>query len=211
MMMETDKRIYRTIAFFLQYPDEELLQTIPELTSHCRRLSDGKARRVMLEFLDYLNSEPLLRLQEIYTAAFDMNPATTLNMSYHLSGDGEKRAGILAQLQQSYQISGYDGPARDLPDFLPAMMEFLTVCADSTRENLVWQCFAGLEGLVKRLREPAPSYAKLLDLLADDYRRWVQDVAPRSCPDFARFVTSTGNQARSRSSKDGGPCHESCQ
>ena len=65
----------------------------------------------------------------------------------------EKRAGILAQLQQSYQISGYDGPAHDLPDFLPAMMEFLTVGADSTQEDLLWQCFAGLEGLVKRLRD----------------------------------------------------------
>jgi len=198
MMLETHKRIYRTIAFLLQYPDKDLLQTVPELTSHCGRLPEGKARRVIMEFLDFLNSEPLLRLQETYTAAFDMNPSTALNMTYHLSGDGEKRAGIMVLLQQSYQVSGYEGPAHDLPDFLPAMVEFLTVCPDSARADLFWQCFAGLEGLVQRLREPAPSYARLLDLLADDYRQWVHDVAPTSSPGFARFMESNGNHDRSR-------------
>ena len=210
-MTKTRKELYRLIAVLLQYPDQAWLQSVPELASGAKRLTEEKARQVAAEFLDYLASKPLLTLQEIYTAAFDLNPATSLNMTFHLLDDGEKRAALLVRLNQGYQALGYDGPAHDLPDFLPAMLEYLAVCPEDAPADLFRQCMAGLEGLVDRLREPAPAYAKLLDLLADDYRYWLQAVAPASCPGFVRFVEANWNQARRRSREDGGGDHEPCQ
>jgi len=169
---------YRVIAALLQYPEPAWLETIPEMTAYINQLPAGRTRRVITEFLDYLASQPVLHLQETYTAAFDLNPSTTLNMSYHLSGDGQKRAILLARLQQSYRSAGYEGPTDDLPDFLPAMVEFLTVCRDAAALEPFRCCLAGLEGLVKRLLETAPPYAHLLDLLVDDYRRWQDNAGP---------------------------------
>ena len=203
-MLQDRKNIYRTVAVLLQYPDRTLLQMVPDLRSYIGCMPAGNARRVIAEFVGYLNSESLLRLQENYTAAFDMNPSTTLNMTFHLLGDGEKRAAVMVLLLQSYRAAGFDGPAGDLPDFFPAMLEFLAICPPGTSVDLFWQCFASLEGLVRRLQPSAPAYANLLELLIDDYRHWLHAVAPESSPGFLRFIESNGNQARSRPIGDGG-------
>jgi nitrate reductase delta subunit len=167
-MRDAQEKRYRIIAAMLQYPDPNWLDRIPEVAAWIRQLPAGRTRRAISGFLDYLASQPLLHLQENYTAAFDLNPATTLNMSWHLSGDDRKRAAMLSRLQQSYRSAGYDGPADDLPDFLPAMVEFLAVCRDGEALDPIRQCLSGLDGLVQRLRETAPPYAHLLALLADD-------------------------------------------
>ena len=210
-MLQDRKKIYRAVAVLLQYPDRTLLRMVPDLVSYIGRMPAGKAKQAIAEFLGYLNSESLLRLQENYTAAFDMNPSTTLNMTFHLLGDGETRAAVMVLLQQSYHTAGFDGPADDLPDFFPAMLEFLAICPPGTSVDLFWQCFASLEGLVRRLQSSAPAYANLLELLNDDYRHWLHAVAPESCPGFLRFIESNGNQAHSRSIGDGGKGHEFCQ
>ena len=119
----------------------------------------------------YMKSQSLIRLQENYTAAFDMNPSTTLNMTYHLYGDGEKRAGMMACLQQLYADAGYDCADTELPDFLPMMLEFLAECPIATNIDLIMHYFAGLDGLVNRLQETAQPYAILLGILADDWQQ----------------------------------------
>ena len=169
-MRNAQEERYRVIAALLQYPDPEWLEMIAEVRAYCRRLPAGRIRETIGAFLDYLESRSLLRLQEIYTAVFDLNPATTLNMSWHLSEDGRKRAALLASLQQGYRCAGYEGPADELPDFLPAMVEFLAVCRDGRVPASFQRCLAAVEGLAHRLRQAAPAYADLLDLLANDCR-----------------------------------------
>lgn len=180
-MRKIQAQRYRLIAALLQYPDSSWLETIPDINACLERLPRGRSRETLVRFLDYLASQPLLHLQEKYTTVFDLNPSTTLNMSYHLFGDGRKRAAMLLMLQHNYRCAGYDGPAHDLPDFLPAMVEFLGVCRDTALRDAVWRCFGGLDGLVHRLRDAAPAYADLLDLLAEDHRHWqkiVGDLQP---------------------------------
>ena len=169
-MQDVCNKLYKTMSILLQYPNRDLLQCVPELESYTGRMPAGKAQRVIANFLGYLKSEPMLKLQQGYTAAFDMNPATTLNMTYHLFGDGEKRAGMMVRLQQHYHAAGYDSPANELPDFLPLILEFLALRPDAFVMDVFRQCCGGLYGLIERLREIARPYADLLDLLADDFK-----------------------------------------
>ena len=169
-MQEVYNKLYKTISILLQYPDQDLLQCIPQLESYTGLMPAGKAQRVITDFLSYLKSEPMLKLQQNFTTAFDMNPSITLNMSYHLFGDGEKRAGIMVRLQQRYHAAGYDSPANELPDFLPLILEFLALRPDALVMDVFRQCCGGLDGLIERLREIAQPYADLLDLLADDFK-----------------------------------------
>jgi len=169
-MRKVYNKLYKAVAILLQYPDRDMLQCVPELESYAALMPASKAQQVISNFLTYLKSEPILKLQQRYTAVFDLNPTTSLNMTYYLFGDGEKRAGMMVRLQQRYNDAGYDGPVNDLPDFLPLMLEFLAICPDTSMVDVFWQCFAGLEGLVGRLREIMRPYADLLDLVVDNYK-----------------------------------------
>jgi nitrate reductase delta subunit len=95
---------------------------------------------------------------------------------------------MMVRLQQRYHAAGYDGPANDLPDFLPLMLEFLALCPDISMMDLFWQCCAGLNGLVERLREITRPYADLLDLLADDYKQRFIAVVPQPANGVSRSI-----------------------
>jgi nitrate reductase delta subunit len=109
-----------------------------------------------------LNTQSLIQIQERYTAVFDIDPATTLNMTYHAFGDNEKRAAALAHLQHNYEQAGWERITGELPDYLPMMLEFLSICAHPEHAEPVWQCLQGMQPLVARLEKKAPVYAALL-------------------------------------------------
>jgi len=113
----------------------------------------------------YLKTQATLCVKELYTTVFDMNPSTTLNITYHLWGDSAKRADSLARLRQVYLEAGYECTTGELPDYLPLMLEFLALCPQAQGTDLIRECLQALEGLVRRLQETALPYAALLQPL----------------------------------------------
>jgi nitrate reductase delta subunit len=152
----------RLLSVLLQYPDQDMLSQVDAIETEVKEIPSRILKRCMGDFLLYLKAHSPIQLQEGYTAAFDMNPSTTLNLSYHTCGDNEKRADVLARLQQRYQDAGYERTTGELPDYLPMMLEFLAVCPESENTDLIWECLRGLEGVVDRLHKAAPPYAALL-------------------------------------------------
>jgi len=155
----------RLLSALLQYPDHDLLSQIEMIETEVDDMPSKEMKKCMGDFLLYLKTHSPIHLQEGYTAAFDMNPTTTLNLTYQLYGDNEKRADVLARLQQRYQDAGYERITGELPDYLPMMLEFLSVCPDTENTGLVWECLRGLEDVVDRLQKAAPPYAALLQPL----------------------------------------------
>jgi nitrate reductase molybdenum cofactor assembly chaperone NarJ/NarW len=157
----------RLLSALLQYPDHDMLSQIEMIETAIDDMSSEEMKKCMADFLLYLKTHSPIHLQEGYTSAFDMNPATTLNLTYHLYGDNEKRAAALAHLQQIYEAAGWQRITGELPDFLPLMLEFLATAPDADNGDLIWLCLRGLEGCLARLRQTAPAYAALLQPLVD--------------------------------------------
>ena len=157
----------RLLSALLQYPDQDMLSQVESIAAEVEGMPSNELKECMAAFLGYLEAHPLIHLQEGYTAAFDMNPSTTLNLTYHIHGDNEHRSALLAQLQQRYQDAGYERTTGELPDYLPLMLEFLSVCPDAAHTKLIWECLSGLEDYVDRLEKTAPAYANLLQPLAN--------------------------------------------
>lgn len=155
----------RLLSVLLQYPDHDMLSQMKAIETEIDDMPSQEMKKSMVGFLLYLKGQSPIRLQEGYTAAFDMNPATTMNLTYHIYGDNEKRADMLAHLQQSYQDASYERTTGELPDYLPMMLEFLSVCPDTGNTRLIWECLRGLEDFVDRLQQTAPPYAALLQPL----------------------------------------------
>ncbi|UCF93474.1 MAG: nitrate reductase molybdenum cofactor assembly chaperone [Desulfobacterales bacterium] len=157
----------RVLSALLQYPNEDWWHQMPHIEKAVADLPSKEMKKCMDAFLGYLKTHSLIHLQECYTAAFDLNPSTTLNLTYHIYGDNEKRADVLARLQQSYQDAGYERTTGELPDYLPLMLEFLSVGPDTENTDLIWECLRGIEDYVARLQQTAPPYASLLRVLVD--------------------------------------------
>jgi nitrate reductase delta subunit len=155
----------QVLSVLLHYPDEDLLNGLADIESLAANLPLSETKPAIQAFIGELKTQPLIRVQERYTAVFDMDPATTLNITYHAFGDNEKRAAALAYLQHNYAQAGWIRVTGELPDYLPLMLEFLSVCPHPGHAAPVWQCLQGMPPLVARLEEKAPVYAALLQPL----------------------------------------------
>ena len=161
-MQENRTDLLRMISLLLQYPDDDMLGRLDELASIADGVYPAEIRPILQELIKDLDQITPIQAQERYTAVFDMNPSTTLSATYHIYGDNQKRAAALSQLQQHYELAGWERITGELPDYLPMMLEFLSLCTDPEHIAPVWQCLKGIQPLIDGLKVRAPVYATLL-------------------------------------------------
>ena len=165
-MTETDKYL-KVVSVLMQYPDEAYFRALPEINSLVIKMPRGPRRASIEEFIAHMEGEDAIHAQEQYTALFDMSPSTTLNVTYHLWGDGEKRARLLTRLQQVYAWAGLEKKSLELPDFLPLILEFLASAPEATQSGAIKTSLRGVESLVEHLKPIASHYSGLLEPLIE--------------------------------------------
>jgi len=155
----------KVISYLLQYPAGEFLAKLPSLRPVLEDWPDDGVRRDLVRFSQWLMQSDPLQIQETYTAAFELNPSTSMNLTYHLWGDDEKRGRVLAQLQQIYQQEGYECDCRELPDHLPLLLEFYSQQPQWIGDALSRRILTTLKPLAARLEEAGSAYAGIFELL----------------------------------------------
>jgi nitrate reductase delta subunit len=164
--MTTEKRnLLKLLSLCLGYPDQEVLEALPEMQAAAAGLGDPLARERLSHFMTLMKAQSLLKLQEHYTAVFDMNPSASLNLTYHLMGDREDRGRSLAELLEVYRQAGFEPAVNELPDFLPLLLEFIAESSPAEPHALILRCLATVPAVAGRLKENGSLYAVPLELL----------------------------------------------
>jgi len=167
MMTEEKQTLLKLLSICIDYPDQTTFEALRDIEREAAGLADSRMQENLFSFTAFLKSQTLLKLQEHYTALFDLNPDTSLNLTYHLMGDREDRGRALAGLVEIYQQAGFEPDADDLPDYLPLMLEFLAVAPEKTNAPLISRCLAAVCGLASRLRERNSMYAVPLEMMRE--------------------------------------------
>ncbi len=162
-MTPEDRDLLRIASLLLLYPDGDFSEALEAAANGLRGLPDSKAKRGCEDMVNTFRRTPHLQLKEHYTQTFDMTPATSLHLSFHRWGDGEARGNALAHLRQIYRNEGYECVTEELPDFLPMMLEFFSLCREETRTWLMGEYGRAVATLASGLRESGSPYAALLE------------------------------------------------
>ncbi|MEW6665990.1 MAG: nitrate reductase molybdenum cofactor assembly chaperone [Thermodesulfobacteriota bacterium] len=158
---------FRILSRLLHYPDPDLVGALGTLREISGALEEGIST-ACLQFLDYLGGGPMLSLQESYTRTFDFCPDTSLNLTHHLFGDDKGRGGALAALSRIYRDAGYEVACGELPDYLPMILEFLSLePGKAAMAEVADSCGGALGVLASRLREARNPYAGLVSAACD--------------------------------------------
>jgi len=161
-MTDDERALLKLLSLVLAYPEA---QALSEMEAATAALGDSRAREHLSRLAAQMRAQPLLKLQEHYTAVFDMNPSASLNLTWHLMGDREDRGRALAELIEVYRQAGFEPTVNDLPDFLPLLLEFLAAVPQAETHALVQRCLSTMPAIAGRLRECGSLYAAPLELL----------------------------------------------
>ncbi|MGD0400607.1 MAG: nitrate reductase molybdenum cofactor assembly chaperone [Syntrophobacteraceae bacterium] len=169
--MEKEKRLVcGLVSRLMDYPGEDIVNWAAGIEQTVKGIPNGSKER-LLDFLSYLKKTPLVALQEEYTRTFDHNPSLCLNLTFHKWGDDKKRSFALVELIRTYRDAGYEVSGVELPDYLPMVLEFISVCPDDAIFPLYEEYGDHLALMVSRLRVMQSPYAKLFEVLDSVWRR----------------------------------------
>ncbi|MFF2350563.1 nitrate reductase molybdenum cofactor assembly chaperone [Kitasatospora sp. NPDC058115] len=160
--MTTDPRalVRRAAADCLCYPDAPLLAPAV-LLRPVRHASAAPLRT----FLDWAGARPAGELARHYVEVFDFTQRHTLHLSWWTDGDTRRRGQALLRFKAAYRAHGLEFGGGDqseggeLPDFLPAVLEFTAATGD---ETLLRGHRPALELLRLALAEHGTPYAHVL-------------------------------------------------
>src|SRR4029079_11722095 len=104
-------------------------QALPEIADVVRNtpLVAPDQRRGLLDLIDEVGGLDLLTAEERYVDLFDRGRALSLHLFEHLHGESRDRGEAIVELKQIYERAGFELSARELPDFFPVALEYLSI------------------------------------------------------------------------------------
>ncbi|MGH3002973.1 MAG: nitrate reductase molybdenum cofactor assembly chaperone [Gaiellaceae bacterium] len=148
---------YRLLSVVLDYPGEALDAVLAQVSDPSDPALGG--------FWRWQSETPLVERQRRYVETFDLDRRTSLHLTYYLHGDTRKRGLALLRLKRLYAAAGLPLDADELPDFLPALLEFAALAPDGYGETLLSEHRLSLELLRLRLGEVESPWACALETL----------------------------------------------
>lgn len=163
------RRGYSALALLLCYPAEEWLSSLPDVSQAAQALFGAAPHPGIAGLVDYLSSRPLSELQESYVACFDRSLRGSLHLFEHTHGDAAQRGAAMARLGALYAEAGWELSEGELPDYLPALCEFLGLAGQRLARALLDESHGVLQQLHEHLAGRPSPYAGLLQALLDLY------------------------------------------
>lgn len=172
-------RPLRALAHLLGYPGPERRVHWPELRA---LLADEPAltparRAELLALIDSLSNADPLEVQADYVDVFDRGRATSLHLFEHVHGDSRDRGPAMIDLGATYAKAGLELTRDELPDYLPAVIEFVSTQPPREARAFLGEIAHLLNAIRSALVERHSAYAAVLAALLELAGEKVQPVA----------------------------------
>ncbi len=178
------KSSLRVLAALLGYPDARMRGFLPEMRGLLR--DEGAlpaARRAELDALmELLGRGDPLETEADYVELFDRGRATALHLFEHVHGDSRERGPALIDLGQTYASAGLILAEGELPDYLPAVLEFVSTQPPAEARAFLSEMAHIFNAIFGALRQRASPYASVLGALIELAGEKAQAVAPAPEP-----------------------------
>lgn len=150
----------KVISLLLSYPSEEIRAAIPDLKAALDGAAIGVSEVASLRHLaDDIASLDPYEAQERYVFLFDRTRALSLHLFEHVHGESRDRGQAMVDLMAMYEADGFEIDAKELPDYLPMFLEYLSMKPTVEAGELLGQTVHILSALRQRLRERESLYA----------------------------------------------------
>jgi len=159
--------LFKAFSALLSYPEAEMRQALPEIADVIRRsaLVASREQAALLALIEEIGSDDLLSAQEHYVDLFDRGRALSLHLFEHLHGESRDRGSAMVQLKQLYAAAGFELATRELPDYLPVVLEYLSCREMAEVREMLADCVDILRTIAKALIARRSRYAAVLQAL----------------------------------------------
>jgi nitrate reductase molybdenum cofactor assembly chaperone NarJ/NarW len=165
-------KTFKALSALLSYPSEELQAAAPDLRAVLKEeglvpgfgaeggVPKGPAASLS-RLIDEIETGELFDLQERYVLLFDRTRSLSLHLFEHIHGESRDRGQALVDLGQLYERHGLFLDVKELPDYLPLFLEFLSTLPFEEARALLAEPLHIAAALEQRLRKRKSAYASV--------------------------------------------------
>ncbi len=156
---------YQFFANILDYPGPRLFDDVRDCITSLEP-DQIEAARLLGEFRSSLEEARIGRIEEIYTATFDLQAGCSLYAGYHLLGDDYRRSMLLVKLKGWYRERDFTA-GKELPDHLCVLLRFLALHGhEPDSRELISDCvIPAVSRIVEGAKRVATPYRPVLEAL----------------------------------------------
>lgn len=165
--MAANPLVYKWLSALLCYPEADMLDALPEFQTALDEWPELAAERAGLQaLLDHLKRHSLRELQEDYVLVFDRNRRHALYIFEHVYGEDRDRGSAMVDLLEEYRRYGFELGDDELPDYLPALLEFLSHVPPADAQELLGGAVHVIAHIAENLQSYGSPYAAVLKAAA---------------------------------------------
>ena len=151
--------VLQAASVCLRYPDAEVLALMPVVRAAVDALPASRPAGRLGAFLDTVAATTPERAAQHYVEVFDTRRRCCLYLTWWSDGETRRRGAALAALKDRYRASGVEFADAELPDFLPAVLEFAATADLAAGLALLQDHRPGIELLRLALLDASTPYA----------------------------------------------------
>lgn len=161
-MSRSDAAARLVASYLLGYPDSALVERLGELSAVTAELPDA-LRTPLAAFIEYVETTPLLEVQEHFVATFDMKRKACPYLTYWTDGDTRNRGRAILHFKQAYLDAGFDVSSQEMADHLAVVLEFAAIGDEEVGNALLAEHSGPINLLRDALAGMDSPYATVLD------------------------------------------------
>lgn len=160
-------KTFKALGALLAYPETELIAALGEIEDviEAEALLPKAEVAGLLRLTGMLRDTELMALQERYVEHFDRVRSLSLHLFEHVHGESRDRGQAMVDLNQLYAKEGLQLANHELPDFLPAFLEYLSLLPYRDAVTQLEDTVRILDGIGARLAKRGSHYAAVFNAL----------------------------------------------
>lgn len=160
--------MFKLIGVLMDYPQDELWQHGDELLDAVAESGLSASRRkALLAFVSELLASDPLEAQDAWLSLFDRGRSMSLLLFEHIHGESRDRGQAMVDLIEAYRKNGLHLSAKELPDYLPLLLEYLSQRPEEEARDWLHHVNHIVALLAARAGERKSPYAVLFEILVE--------------------------------------------
>lgn len=160
-------KTFKALGALLAYPEADLIAALAEIEQVivAEDLLPKAELAGLRRLTDALRHNDLMASQERYVELFDRVRSLSLHLFEHVHGESRDRGQAMVDLSTLYARQGLTLANHELPDFLPAFLEYLSLLPYKDAVAQIEDTVRILDGIGARLAKRGSHYAAVFNAL----------------------------------------------
>ncbi|KHD85258.1 nitrate reductase molybdenum cofactor assembly chaperone [Heyndrickxia ginsengihumi] len=165
MKYQEVQNVLEIVSYLLSYPDRGWQEGLNECLNILDDLQDEQIVQDLKQFIEKVQTQDKDRFIESYVYTFDFGKKTNMYLTYMVTGEQRERGMELLDLKQIYQSAGFAVTDKELPDYLPLMLEIAAQAEEQYTVQLLHRYTDNIAEIHQQLQTMESEYAIVFTIL----------------------------------------------